>query len=480
MEKKTFTKIIVIVSIAAVAVCAIVFGLVYGLRRPDGSPSMQSYRQNVDYSESIDRLDNPDQGFYRPIYVKVSESDVTFNKSIVTSSARLCHLRIDISAFSKAVNGAADKLLTASALDGLDGLFSFLRQNDKNAIVRFAYAPSFGDMENAEPTLETIEKHIEQLSPVLNKYSAAITAVEVGLIGPWGEMHTSTIATPANISAVFDAFLSHTVGLPILARKPKMIYDYLHITLNEIDDFNIEKTDAAYRLGIYNDGYLGSATDLGTYTDREKEIEFLSSRLTNHLPFGGEVVMPNSTLHDIENCVAEMSKIHLSYLNTEWNDQVINKWKNSHYTSDCGDDALFYGQTAFAYIEQHMGYRFVLTDSVFEYSDKFDKLNVKLNLKNVGFGNLNKTKRAQLVFLNESGESVCVKQVADFVGQSTVEYSVGLDLPNGNYSVCLCLYGDTDETSENEKLYALRFANNGIWNSAIRGNTIGEITVARS
>ena len=224
--RSTFTKIIVIVSIAAVAVCAIVFGLVYGLRRPDGSPSMQSYRQNVDYSESIDRLDNPDQGFYRPIYVKVSESDVTFNKSIVTSSARLCHLRIDISAFSKAVNGAADKLLTASALDGLDGLFSFLRQNDKNAIVRFAYAPSFGDMENAEPTLETIEKHIEQLSPVLNKYSAAITAVEVGLIGPWGEMHTSTIATPANISAVIDAFLSHTVGLPILARKPKMIYDY--------------------------------------------------------------------------------------------------------------------------------------------------------------------------------------------------------------------------------------------------------------
>ena len=86
-----------------------------------------------------------------------------------------------------------------------------------------------------------ILRHIEQICSVLDNYDNTITAIETGIIGSWGEMHTSTIATPANISAVIDAFLSHTVGLPILARKPKMIYDYLHTTLDEIDDFSIEK-----------------------------------------------------------------------------------------------------------------------------------------------------------------------------------------------------------------------------------------------
>jgi hypothetical protein len=40
---------------------------------------------------------------------------------------------------------------------------------------------------------------------------------------------------------------------------------------------------------VYNDGYLGSESDLGTFTNREKEISFLDG-LANRSLYGGEVV----------------------------------------------------------------------------------------------------------------------------------------------------------------------------------------------
>lgn len=252
-----------------------------------------------------------------------------------------------------------------------------------------------------------------------------------------------------------------------------MIYDYLGITINEIDNYTIDKNSKAYYLGLYNDGYLGSSTDLGTYTNRLKEIEFLSKQ-TNHLPFGGEVVAPNSTLHNIDVCLPEMNKINLNYLNIEWNNEVIDKWKNSHYTNMCGNDETYYNQTAFTYIENHMGYRYVLTNSVFEYSNKFDKINIALSFNNVGFGNLNKQKQSKLIFVNENNEIKFTKQLDNFMQTNNVSYSTPLNLENGKYKVYLSLYG---EKLNNNLLYAIKFANSNLWNTALQANLIGEINI---
>lgn len=433
-----------------------------------------THKQKLNYTESVQKINNPDQGFYRPIYVRVTEEGVTYNKNIVTASTQLYHLRTDISAFSGAVNGNEDKPLTQAALDGLNELLSYLKSKDKNAVVRFAYAPNFGDMKDAEPAQEIILQHIEELCPVLNQYENTITAIEAGLIGPWGEMHSSQIANAEHISPIIDTFLTNTSNIPVLVRTPKMIYNYLGITLDEAETYTIGATDKAYRLGLYNDGYLGSNSDLGTYTNREKDIAFLSKQ-TDHLPYGGEVVIPNSSLHDIETCLPEMNQIHLSYLNVEWNNQVIDKWKNSTYTKACGNDKIYYGKSAFEYIENHMGYRFVLTNSVFKYSNKFDKLSVELTLKNVGFGNLNKKKYARLIFTDENGEVKFVQKIDGvFYGEASFTCSAELNLENGNYEVYLRLYG---EELEGVPLYCLQFANDGLWNAELKANKIGSIEV---
>ena len=101
------------------------------------------YRQELDYTESTERILNPDQGFYRPIYVKVTQTGVSYNKNIIDGNERLYHLRADISEFSGAVNGSADRLLTDAALDGVRELLSYIKSRDKNAVVRFAYDPGY-------------------------------------------------------------------------------------------------------------------------------------------------------------------------------------------------------------------------------------------------------------------------------------------------------------------------------------------------
>ena len=91
-------------------------------------------------------------------------------------------------------------------------------------------------------------------------------------------MHTSAAATAENITKITEKYLSETSNLPVLVRTPKMIYNYLGLTLTEAQNYVIEKDSPAYRLGIFNDGYLGSSSDLGTYTDREKDIAFLKTK----------------------------------------------------------------------------------------------------------------------------------------------------------------------------------------------------------
>ena len=146
----------------------------------------EKHVQDLNYEESTEEISNPDQGFYRPIYVKINENGATYNKGAINSQTQLYHLRCDISAFSAAVNNVADKPLTDNALEGLDALLFCLKENDKNAIVRFAYDPGYNGSADKEPALEVMLLHVESICSVLNRYVNTVTAIETGLIGPWG------------------------------------------------------------------------------------------------------------------------------------------------------------------------------------------------------------------------------------------------------------------------------------------------------
>ena len=145
------------------------------------------------FKESSENINNPDQGFYRPLLVKMKPESFSHNSN---SPEQVYHLRCDISQFSGAVNSdGEDKKLTDIALNGIDNYLYEIKKENKNAVIRFSYDPNYEGNTNKEASLSTIETHIKQLSGILNKHADTLVAIEAGMLGPWGEMHSSTIAT---------------------------------------------------------------------------------------------------------------------------------------------------------------------------------------------------------------------------------------------------------------------------------------------
>lgn len=462
-------KIRIIVSLLCVVV--LVFSSVISIVMTSLSKRVRDYTQNLNYAETIETVLNPDQGFYRTATIKVTPDIVEDKSYIISNNYQLYHLRFDISAFSKVVNGTEDLELAINSLIGIDNLIKIFFNTGKNVIVRFSYDENFDGKENQEPSEEMILKHIAQICSVLNKYPVTITAIESGMVGPWGEMHTSTLANSETISKIIDKFLTCTSDIPILVRTPKMIYDYLGITINEIETYKIDKNSKAYRLGLFDDGYLGSESDLGTYTDREKETTWLESQ-TNHLPFGGEVTREKSNLHDIDKCLPEMFKMNLSYLNYEWNDKIVQeKWQEQKYNSSCGTDLNYYGSTAYHYIKEHLGYRLILKNSVLSYSTLFDNLTVKLTIENVGFGNFYKTKE-MIVYFVQDNKVEKVTSVGSYSGECEIEFNIDISKLKGEFLIYLGIVSEQNQ----KKCYPVQFANN-LWNESLKANLIGGIAI---
>ena len=284
------------------------------------SKTMEITYTSNSFKQSIEHIKNPDQGFYRPliVYIKPDSFNYEYN-----NPEQVYHLRCDISEFSGAVNSdRVDKRLTDFALNSIDQYLSDIKKENKNAVIRFTYDPNYDGNLDTEASMSMIQTHIKQLSSILNKYKDTLTAIEAGLLGPWGEMHTSKLATNENKALVFKYWLENTNDIPILSRYPQAIFTYFGKTLKEMENFTIEPSDPGYRIGLFNDCFLANDQDMGTYMiDRTREVNWLATN-NDHLPFGGETCAVNYK-SDLNICLNEMFLLRLSYLNIQYHKELL-------------------------------------------------------------------------------------------------------------------------------------------------------------
>lgn len=467
-----------------------------------------------EYKPSNDIIYNPDMGFYSAETIAVTSSGKIDTTSIESASFlneegsfnsnatfNLIHLKIDISQC---------KNLTHLDLSGIDTLLSNLEKGGQTTVIRFAYDKNYkGNKSDVEPKdFSTILNHIEDICALLKKHTKVLTALECGMLGPWGEMHTTSFAedpmpvdkfksTLKGISPnlnpsikasekkiekgyiviIMEKFLSCLDGteLPFLVRQPNFIYNYLKRCENL--DFDGENVPASYtpnaktyKLGIYNDGYLGSDGDSGTFRiDRKKEIAFLEP-FTNHTPYGGELI-GDYTLSVSDE---QLKNVHLSFLNIGWNADFLGNLdkKSAGYTK---------GQSIFRYILNHMGYRYVATNSTIEQTSN-SSVKIKLTLKNEGFAELpyHRTKNFKVYFVRQGEEAsgknaLSTNASGSFTGgMSSIEsdFTLPSGLENGDYQLFLKIC-DTDGK------YAVRLANENMWNESLRANKIGDFKVGK-
>ncbi len=458
----------------------------------DLSIKSQSENQIFTFTESITDFNNPDRGFYRPTGVRLSpDPESTWWKNPIWYSNRLVHLRIGLKNFSAKYNKVQDYDITEDTIQKLNTWVEQIREAGGTAIVRFAY-DDFDGNANLEPDIEQIEKHIEQLKPFFEANEDIIACVETGFLGPYGEQHTSKIVTDENIKRVTDKLLevvpeSRTVSV----RRPRYYACVTGANINTIDQDMPEKGTPAYRVGVFNDGYLGSKSDLGTFLNRSKELAWLNKQAT-HTLYGGEVVLGIPTelddngnvFNSPEHIEEEMFITHTSYLNEEWNDKVINGYKNTTYN---GKDELYKSSNVFTYVKNHLGYRFVLNKVTMPISvAQSQKLNIKIDLKNVGAGNVVNQKNAYIILKNAEKEYQFITDIdiRELLSLETANYEIPINIDKeiitGEYDVYLKIVdykSGAQETKRTIRFASLDKLNEDVWNEEIGANKIGKVEI---
>ena len=443
---------------------------------------------------------NPDMGFYSSITVEVKENGIsdfssvkkkirktpTYFTGTYSSDATfpLLHLKVDISAFSKRVNSSTDKDLTTAAINDIDEMLSCVEEAEKTAIIRFAYDPGYDGKKNSSGEYADVEpedfnkllSHVEAICGVLKEYPRALTAIECGMIGPWGEMHSTSYANGIEgnelyyIVQVMNKFLTCLEGcdIPLLVRQPRFIYactghDYT-------SSYSPSQSDSYYRLGIYNDGYLGSSSDLGTFrSNRTQEIEYLKG-FTNHTPYGGELCTGDEAVWktDFNSAMEEMQDLHLSFLNIGWNDSALKAL--------CNKNAYRYnGEHAFIYIIKHMGYRYSLRNPcTLELTG--NTLSISMDIKNDGFGDMpmHRTKNIRIFFVRDDGSVVNeggteVSGITFKGSTRNLSFNVQAPTETGSYHVYF-------RVCDGDGKYPIKFADPS-WNEEIAANGLGIISI---
>lgn len=335
-------------------------------------------------SESTEPLKNPYQGFYRIFRYDLSDETALPEDTARNDPYTLALLEINLRAYREGD-------ISAAGLARLEAILEQWAQSGTQILLRFVYDWD-GMAKATEPeSLTVILNHMDQVSRVVNHYADSVYLMQGVFIGNWGEMHSSYFDDDRSVKTLMTHL--HSVIDPSIylsVRTPaqwRMVTGLRDVTANA-------QSSLARRLGLFNDGMLGSATDLGTYGDtprgaalsrkgtREEELSF-QNRICQYVPNGGEVV-GNTAYSDLPVAVQTMRTTHVSYLDADYDRTVLDKWQRASWERD---DA-FRGCDGLTYVQAHLGYRFTARACALQRQGMLrPRLRFQVSLENTGFSN---------------------------------------------------------------------------------------------
>lgn len=380
-----------------IAVFAVVFAVIIGIAA-FFLMRMRGERADFGWKESSRTLVNPARGMYMQLY---HNDTPDWMAKMVKNGRPLCLITMDLQRYTK-------RKIPDKELGLLEDLLKAARQEGVMIFFRGSYKQKEG---MPEPTLDLIHEHIGQISALLNSYSDVVLMVQAGMIGLWGEWHTSDYlrdeeAVINEAGKVVQWWLEELDTKILLnLRRPS------YIRLMEKAGLD------ASRIGFHDDGLLGSGSDLGTYPDRQQELKWCRENINGRFN-GGEMPYVND-LTEPANVLREFDELSLSYLNYFYNTEVLDDWRTREY----------YGENAYDYIERHIGYRYYVKNAnvpryIFEDQRR---LHLSFELGNTGFSSIVSRFRPYLVV--EQGEKRQFIPVSDRLREKGLErYEADVEL----------------------------------------------------
>jgi hypothetical protein len=412
--------------------------------------------------------------------------------------------------------GGADIPLDENALLSVSNSLLKCRLNGGTCIPRFAYTwDQWGGVEPDD--FDILLTHIRQLSAVLSQFRDVVPAVECGIIGAWGEMHTSRYGAKEYQNQIVKAWLD---GLPkdmsLLGRSSYVWMAFLDTSATNFFNGGMETFDQALlaRMGFYNDGYLGTDWDYGTWGggtgiwSRRQGQTFLRERA---VPYGGEFAWVSTNYFDKNvhlldtnrfNIVQEWYDTHLSYLRNIRDTRmgVTRRLADTPFSSaKWAFDGMprlseYDGIDLRKFCEDHMGYRYVVRGVKLAAMTEVDSpggprsraaatVMLDLEIENTGFGQLLFAEKPE-VLLTSSGASTAnavlapakmSATIASIRGGATTHVTLTFPYPAdakpGEFGVWLRIRVPlVDEPADSTPRRTIRFANKDCWHPDIKAN----------
>jgi len=454
--------------------------------------------------------------------------------------------------------------LTSFALNYIRGLLQKVRDGNGVAFVKFSYdGNGFNYVEGnnghlifgPEPTYVTannpsamcnvpghedknwIQYHIWQLKPIFSELEDIIMCVKTGMLGPWGEQHSSSEARSMDaykmlLDAYLDALpssralLTHAGGFLAWYNKTyRTTY-----TFTKIDAMPVPPEGSPEaRFGFFNDSYAaGSWDDNGSLSegggmfspgyDRYKIITWINKQ--NQI-CQGEGGIGDNIFGNMPGAILEAQQLRTSNLNmrhgnySRWNNFIYNdanvtkpvqfpvneaELRRRAFTGEIKTaifDPAYDGRTGLEYFRDRMGYRLVLREAkASEWVKQNGAMRFEGKIQNVGFGNVVNRKNVSVILKPKAGSNFYLALtnldardwLTDEGGNGrpdntaawrdlnfSVKMSTFGSVPAGDYDIYLKI-NDPKETSTNKR--CIQFANHDIWNTSLGANLIGSTTVA--
>ncbi len=334
--------------------------------------------------ETSEELDNPDRGFYL-IHGIVLSDDMDPAQAVQDNLSWDRGHSISLVELNLCEYSGGD--ISAKGIGNLASVFDGMRQLDMHYIVRFVYDWDGHNMEREPLRKEIVQRHMQQTAPVINDNADIIYTLQGLFVGNWGEMNGTRYTGSEHWRALAAIMAEETDPSVYMAVRMPMQWRCI-----------CGRTDAEEaspgiraRMGLFNDGMLGSISDLGTYAgasagetgytqmwSRDDELAF-QEELCRSVPNGGEVVQGQYDCKFTE-ALEYLNTVHASYLNEDYDRRVLNGW-----ASETVSGGVWNGTDGLSYIREHLGYRFTASRADVQYSYLSNKLSVSVDIRNVGF-----------------------------------------------------------------------------------------------
>lgn len=443
--------------------------------------------QTITYQEDTSIIANPERGYYtayNPFCCSTNQPHPPFSLADMQrhrdryEKITLVNDRIQIGQYM-----TTD--ISQEYLDEIDANWDVVRQAGMKVIPRFLYDWSIN---NRDASKDQIERHMDQLRPLLHKNADVIAWIQAGFYGGSGEANgsdngyvTQDLAHMLSEDGA-ELYVRWLRTIPedrsIVLRYPRLsldMYSYsfpqynwtASITSRTFNLNNVLTEEQAFsgsdasRLGFYSDGYMGNQNHWAMFV-LPNESEF-TARQTNFVVFEGEMSGQTAYNSNTANVVPDMTRYHTTALNRDISDgQSIfeNVWRPAGVLEETA---------------KRMGYRFRLVSATFPSNlDDSERLNMSMIMRNDGFSRIMNPRNFEIVLRDtDSGDHFAIKvdrgrgnrmwlPGPDEQKTLTIDEALPEGIPSGTYQVLLHL-ADPYPSLHDRPEYAIRLTNQELW-----------------